>query len=60
MLIRLGDIGLMEKGQPLAFDKDAASKYLKDVTDVHGTVYIEVRCLISHINRDAALSRQLF
>ncbi len=42
MFIRLGDIGLMEGGQPLPFDKDAASKYLKDITDVHGTVYIEV------------------
>ncbi|KAK9865988.1 hypothetical protein WJX84_002281 [Apatococcus fuscideae] len=42
MFIRLGDIGLMEGGQPLPFDKDAASKYLKDITDVHGTVYIEL------------------
>ena len=42
MFIRLGDLALMENGQPLPFDKNAASKYLKDVTSVHGTVYIEV------------------
>ncbi|KAK9864821.1 hypothetical protein WJX84_011709, partial [Apatococcus fuscideae] len=42
MFIRLGDLALMENGQPLPFDKDAASKYLKDVTSVHGTVYIQL------------------
>ena len=38
--IRLGDIPLMEGGQPLQFDAKAASSYLKSTTDVHGTVYI--------------------
>ncbi len=38
--IKLGDIGLMQGGQPLEFDAKAASSYLKSTTDVHGTVYI--------------------
>jgi len=38
--IKLGNIPLMEKGQPLEFDAKAASKYLTDTTAVHGTVYI--------------------
>ena len=40
--VKLGDIVLMEKGQPLEFDAKAASKYLADVTLEHGTVKIEV------------------
>lgn len=40
--VRLGDTVLMEKGQPLAFDAKAASKYLKDTCAVHGTVKIGV------------------
>ena len=32
----------MEAGQPLAFDKIAANKYLKDTCAVHGTVQIYV------------------
>lgn len=40
--ILLGDTLLMEKGQPLEFDAVAASKYLKDVTAVHGTCEIKV------------------
>jgi glutamate N-acetyltransferase / amino-acid N-acetyltransferase len=32
----------MEKGQPLAFDKALASKYLKDTCSVHGTVEVDV------------------
>lgn len=40
--VRLGDIPLMEGGQPLAFDAKVASKYLKDTTAVHGTVFIYV------------------
>ena len=38
--IKLGDIALMEGGQPLQFDAKAASSYLKSTTEVHGTVYI--------------------
>lgn len=38
--IQLGDIPLMEAGQPLAFDAKAASAYLTSTTSVHGTVYI--------------------
>lgn len=38
--ITLGDIPLMQKGQPLEFDAKAASRYLTDVTARHGTVYI--------------------
>ncbi|EIE21103.1 putative arginine biosynthesis bifunctional protein argJ 1 [Coccomyxa subellipsoidea C-169] len=38
--IQLGDIPLMEAGQPLAFDAKAASAYLTSTTAVHGTVYI--------------------
>lgn len=40
--VQLGDIRLMEAGQPLPFDNAAASKYLKDITSVHGTVFIYV------------------
>lgn len=40
--VQLGDIKLMEKGQPLAFDKATANKYLKDTCGVHGTVKIFV------------------
>jgi glutamate N-acetyltransferase/amino-acid N-acetyltransferase len=38
----MGPINLMESGQPLAFDKGAANKYLKDTCAVHGTVQIGV------------------
>ena len=38
--IRLGEIPLMEAGQPLAFDAKAASTYLTETTAQHGTVYI--------------------
>lgn len=43
MRVKLGDIVLMDKGQPLEFDKSAASGYLKTVTSKHGTVYIDVQ-----------------
>ena len=42
MRISLGDIQLMEAGQPLDFDATAASAYLKDTTATHGTVEIGV------------------
>lgn len=42
MNIKLGEIALMEKGQPLAFDAKAASAYLRDTAAVHGTVYITI------------------
>lgn len=32
----------MEAGQPLEFDATAASKYLKETSDKHGTVTIDV------------------
>ena len=38
--IRLGDIALMEAGQPLPFDAKAASEYLTATSAVHGTVFI--------------------
>jgi glutamate N-acetyltransferase/amino-acid N-acetyltransferase len=40
--VQLGPFKLMEAGQPLAFDKVAANKYLKDTCGVHGTVQIYV------------------
>ena len=40
--ITLGDISLMEGGQPLPFDAKAASSYLTSTTSVHGTVYITI------------------
>lgn len=40
--VKLGSMVLMEKGQPLEFDKMAANKYLKDTCAVHGTVNILV------------------
>lgn len=42
MSVQLGDILLMDKGQPLAFDAKAASTYLKETCAVHGTVSIKV------------------
>ena len=43
MRVKLGDIVLMDKGQPLEFDKSAASSYLESVTSKHDTVYIDVQ-----------------
>ncbi|GJN31078.1 hypothetical protein PR202_gb19433 [Eleusine coracana subsp. coracana] len=40
--ISLGAIPLMKSGQPLPFDRSAASKYLKDAGDVHSTVNINI------------------
>jgi glutamate N-acetyltransferase/amino-acid N-acetyltransferase len=40
--VRLGDTPLMAGGQPLPFDKAAASKYLKDAAAVHGTVRVGI------------------
>ncbi|PIA53024.1 hypothetical protein AQUCO_01000709v1 [Aquilegia coerulea] len=38
--ISLGDIILMDKGQPLPFDRDAASAYLRRAGETHDTVKI--------------------
>ena len=40
--ISLGDMPLMRDGQPLEFDADKASKYMKLASSVHGTVKIGV------------------
>lgn len=40
--VDLGPIALMQKGQPLAFDRVAASTYLKDTCAKHGTVIMKV------------------
>ncbi|CAI5529587.1 unnamed protein product, partial [Closterium sp. Naga37s-1] len=40
--IALGDILLMDKGQPLPFDRKAASEYLRGKGEVHGTVIIDI------------------
>ncbi|XP_026443157.1 arginine biosynthesis bifunctional protein ArgJ, chloroplastic-like [Papaver somniferum] len=40
--IALGDILLMDGGQPLPFDRDAASDYLKGAGETHGTVEIHI------------------
>lgn len=42
MRVQLGDIVLMDKGQPLPFDAAAASAYLKARAAEHGTVNIYV------------------
>mmetsp|Transcript_22641 Transcript_22641/g.31582 ORF Transcript_22641/g.31582 Transcript_22641/m.31582 type:complete len:509 (-) Transcript_22641:157-1683(-) len=42
LCISLGDTLLMQDGQPTEFDASAASKYMKDAGDVHGTVKIQV------------------
>lgn len=42
LAVKLGDIQLMQAGQPLAFDAKTASKYLKDTCGKHGTVNIYV------------------
>ncbi|KAL7095670.1 hypothetical protein ACP275_10G038400 [Erythranthe tilingii] len=40
--ISLGDTLLMENGQPLPFDRAAASDYLRTTGEVHGTVLIQI------------------
>nr|QKY14863.1 arginine biosynthesis bifunctional (ARGJ) [Polytomella parva] len=40
--VRLGSMQLMEKGQPLPFDKKAANLYLKETCGKHGTVNVVV------------------
>ncbi|CAI9762038.1 unnamed protein product [Fraxinus pennsylvanica] len=40
--ISLGDILLMDGGQPLPFDSVAASNYLKKAGEIHGTVVIHI------------------
>ncbi|KAG6491391.1 hypothetical protein ZIOFF_052733 [Zingiber officinale] len=42
LMISLGDIPLMRNGQPLPFDRDIASKYLRVAGESHGTVHIYV------------------
>ncbi len=41
--ITLGGIKLMEGGQPLAYDAEKASAYLKGKAGEHGTVHVQVR-----------------
>ncbi|MQL82854.1 hypothetical protein Taro_015336 [Colocasia esculenta] len=40
--VSLGDILLMNNGQPLPFDRYAASTYLKEAGQIHGTVNIDI------------------
>ncbi|KAI3474451.1 hypothetical protein Pfo_029312 [Paulownia fortunei] len=40
--ISLGDILLMDNGQPLPFDRPAASNYLRTTGEKHGTVVIQI------------------
>ncbi|KAL6520980.1 hypothetical protein OROGR_017549 [Orobanche gracilis] len=40
--ISLGDVQLMNNGQPLPFDRDAASNYLRTAGEKHGTVVIHI------------------
>ncbi|XP_057856457.2 arginine biosynthesis bifunctional protein ArgJ, chloroplastic isoform X1 [Cryptomeria japonica] len=40
--IALGDILLMDGGQPLPFDRASASAYLKKAGEIHGTVFISI------------------
>lgn len=40
--ISLGDIVLMNNGQPLPFDRAAASKYLRKAGEEHGTVEMHI------------------
>ncbi|XP_020108521.1 arginine biosynthesis bifunctional protein ArgJ, chloroplastic isoform X2 [Ananas comosus] len=40
--ISLGSIQLMKNGQPLAFDRSAASSYLRMAGEAHGTVEIHI------------------
>ncbi|XP_051131409.1 arginine biosynthesis bifunctional protein ArgJ, chloroplastic isoform X2 [Andrographis paniculata] len=40
--ISLGDILLMNNGQPLPFDREAASNYLRKAGEKHGTVVIQL------------------
>ncbi|KAJ8753982.1 hypothetical protein K2173_001880 [Erythroxylum novogranatense] len=40
--IRLGDFLLMDNGQPLAFDRAAASNYMRKAGEAHGTVNIYI------------------
>lgn len=42
LCISLGDIQLMDGGQPLPFDRAAASAYLRQAGEIHGTVEIHI------------------
>ncbi|KAK4747347.1 hypothetical protein SAY87_026384 [Trapa incisa] len=42
LCILLGDVLLMEGGQPQPFDRSAASNYLRKAGEVHGTVAIHI------------------
>jgi glutamate N-acetyltransferase / amino-acid N-acetyltransferase len=44
--VKLGPVLLMDKGQPLAFDKAAASGYLKDTTAGRPAFMNETRILV--------------
>ncbi|KAH0882740.1 hypothetical protein HID58_058836 [Brassica napus] len=50
--ISLGEFSLMESGQPLPFDRDGASNYLKIAGEVHGTVTIDLS-----VGEDAATGK---
>lgn len=52
MRISLGELPLMEAGQPLDFDAAAASKYLTEQTSKHGTVEIRVSIGARALARD--------
>ncbi|KAM2712242.1 hypothetical protein EV1_032272 [Malus domestica] len=40
--VLLGDILLMDRGEPQLFDRSAASDYLKKASEIHGTVVLSV------------------
>uniref|UniRef100_A0A2P2KFU4 Arginine biosynthesis bifunctional protein ArgJ, chloroplastic n=1 Tax=Rhizophora mucronata TaxID=61149 RepID=A0A2P2KFU4_RHIMU len=42
LCIRLGDVLLMDNGQPLAFDRAVASGYLRKAGEIHDTVGIHI------------------
>ncbi|CAA6669363.1 unnamed protein product [Spirodela intermedia] len=46
LCISLGNIELMNSGQPLPFDRDSASSYLRHAGEIHGTV--EIRVSVGH------------
>ena len=43
MCISIGDTALMKAGQPLEYDAVAASQYMKDAGETHGTIKIFVQ-----------------
>ena len=58
LTIKLGDFLLMEEGQPLPFDRQAASHYMKDIAE-KSSATTETGQLIQHLDRPLIIAVNL-